>query len=138
MVPHAPVTSIMSESEVFITHFCQLSSTHYTAVQIKNCLKSTFVTKVATVYQKICIVLCVSVNGAAPISFHLKSKVFITLHCQPGSAHYTTVSFKKYLCNQRAIPTINFAMSLYITNKGQYHYLMHITAMLALIKGGLF
>ena len=29
-------------------HFCQLFSTHYTAVQIKNYLKSTFVIKVAT------------------------------------------------------------------------------------------
>ena len=27
-------------------------------------------------------VLCVSVNGGAPINYHLKSEVFITLCCQ--------------------------------------------------------
>jgi len=40
--------SIISESEVSITVLCLLCSTRYTAVQIKNCSKSTSVIKVAT------------------------------------------------------------------------------------------
>ena len=44
MVAHA---SIISESEVSITVFGLLCSPHYTAVQIKNCSKSTSVIKVA-------------------------------------------------------------------------------------------
>ena len=36
------------KSEVYITLLCRLSSTHYTAVQIKNCLKSTSAIKIAT------------------------------------------------------------------------------------------
>ena len=36
------------KSEVSITLRCQLRSTHYTAVQIKNCLKSTSAIKIAT------------------------------------------------------------------------------------------
>ena len=36
------------KSEVSITLRCQLCSTHYTALRIKNCLKSTFAIKVAT------------------------------------------------------------------------------------------
>jgi len=39
---------LLSEIEVSITLRCQLCSTRYTAVQIKNCLKSTSVIKVAT------------------------------------------------------------------------------------------
>ena len=36
------------KSEVSITLRCRLCSTHYTAVQIKNCLKSTSVIEIAT------------------------------------------------------------------------------------------
>ena len=36
------------KSEVSITLCCRLCSTHYTAVQIKNCLKSTSAIKIAT------------------------------------------------------------------------------------------
>ena len=36
------------KSEVSITLCCRLCSTHYTAVQIKNCLKSTFAIIIAT------------------------------------------------------------------------------------------
>jgi len=39
---------LSSEIEVSIALICQLCSTHYTAVQIKNCLKSISVIKVAT------------------------------------------------------------------------------------------
>jgi len=42
-VPH-----LSSETEVSIALLCQLCLTCYTAVQIKNCLKSTSVLKVAT------------------------------------------------------------------------------------------
>ena len=36
------------KSEVSIMLHCQLCSTHYTAIRIKNCLKSTSAIKVAT------------------------------------------------------------------------------------------
>ena len=49
MVPCAPVILIIVlKSEVSITLHCWLCSTHYTAVQIKNCLKSTSAIKIAT------------------------------------------------------------------------------------------
>jgi len=38
---------LLSETEVSIALLCQLCLTRYTAVQIKNCLKSTSVIKVA-------------------------------------------------------------------------------------------
>jgi len=40
--------AVLSETEVSIALLCQLFSTHYTAVRIKNCLKSTSAIKVAT------------------------------------------------------------------------------------------
>ena len=46
---------LSSEIEVSITLLCQLCSTYYyTAVQIKNCLESTSVIKVATVTIQMC------------------------------------------------------------------------------------
>ena len=50
MVPRAPVISIIVQikSEVSTMLHCWLCSTHYTAVQIKNCLKSTSAIKIAT------------------------------------------------------------------------------------------
>jgi len=39
---------LSSETEVSISLLCQVFSTHFTAVQIKNCLKSTSAIKVAT------------------------------------------------------------------------------------------
>jgi len=39
---------LLSETEISIALLCQLFSTCYTAVRIKNCLKSTSVIKVAT------------------------------------------------------------------------------------------
>jgi len=45
MVPHT--TSYCLETEVSIALLCQLYSTHYTVVRIKNWLKSTSVIKVA-------------------------------------------------------------------------------------------
>jgi len=44
-----PRASIISESEVSITVLCMPCSPRYTAVQIKNCSKSTPVIKVATI-----------------------------------------------------------------------------------------
>ena len=41
-------TCLSSETEIFIVLLCQLCSIHYRTVQIKNCLKSTSVIKVAT------------------------------------------------------------------------------------------
>ena len=48
MVPHAPYINYRLKSEVSIMLCCQLCSTRYTAVQIKNCLKSTFAITIAT------------------------------------------------------------------------------------------
>ena len=47
MVPRTLVISIIvrMKSEVSITLRCQLCSTRYTAVRIKNCLKSTYANK---------------------------------------------------------------------------------------------
>ena len=42
------VPQLSSETEVSIALLCQLCSTRYTAVRIKNCLKSTSVIKVTT------------------------------------------------------------------------------------------
>ena len=52
-IPHHKVVmvaraSIVSESEVSITILCLLCLPCYTAVRIKNCLKSTFIITVAT------------------------------------------------------------------------------------------
>ena len=48
MVPRAPATNYRLKSEVSITFHCQLCSTRYTALQNKNCSKSTSAIKVAT------------------------------------------------------------------------------------------
>ena len=50
MVPRPPgyINNYRLKSEVSITLRCQLCSTHYTAVQIKNCLKNASAIKVAT------------------------------------------------------------------------------------------
>ena len=48
IVPCAPIINIRLKSEVFITLHCRLCSTCYTAVRIKNCLKSTSAIKIAT------------------------------------------------------------------------------------------
>ena len=45
---HPSYINYCLKSEVSIILHCQLCSTHYTAVQIKNCLKSTSAIKVAT------------------------------------------------------------------------------------------
>ena len=48
MVPHAPAINYHLKSEVSIMLCCQLCSTHYTALQIKNCSKGTSAIKVGT------------------------------------------------------------------------------------------
>ena len=48
IVPHAPAANYRLKSEVSITLRCQLCSTRYTALLIKNCSKSTSAIKVAT------------------------------------------------------------------------------------------
>ena len=47
-VPRPNFINYRLKSEVFITLLCRLCSTHYTAIRIKNCLKSTFAIKIAT------------------------------------------------------------------------------------------
>ena len=48
MVPRTPAINYHLKSQVSIPLRCQLCSTRYTALQIKNCLKSTSAIKVAT------------------------------------------------------------------------------------------
>ena len=48
MVPHPNFINYRLKSEVSITLRCRLCSTRYTAIQIKNCLKSAFAIKIAT------------------------------------------------------------------------------------------
>ena len=48
MVPRPNFINYRLKSEVSITFFCRLCSTRYTAIQIKNCLKSTSAIKIAT------------------------------------------------------------------------------------------
>ena len=51
MVPHTPgyINNYRLKSEVSISLHCWLCSTRYTAVRIKNCLKSTSAIKIATI-----------------------------------------------------------------------------------------
>ena len=49
MVPRPNFINYRLKSEVSITLRCRLCSTCYTAIQIKNCLKSTFAIKIATI-----------------------------------------------------------------------------------------
>jgi len=65
-----PCTLITFESEVFSTVLCLLWSSRYTAVQIKNCSKSMYAIKVATM--KNMMVLCVP-------KLLSETEVFITL-----------------------------------------------------------
>ena len=48
MTLHAPAFNYYLKSEISIMLHCQLCSTHYTALQIKNCWKSTSTIKVDT------------------------------------------------------------------------------------------
>ena len=48
IAPCTPAINYCLKSEVSITLHCQLCSTHYTALRIKNCSKSTSAIKVAT------------------------------------------------------------------------------------------
>jgi len=68
-------------------HLCQLSSTLYTAKQIKNCMKSTSVTKVANMK---------NTNGAVPLNYHLNSELSIMLHCLLYSTRYTAVQIRNH------------------------------------------
>ena len=84
------------KSEVSITLLCQLCSTHYSAVQIKNCLKSTSAIHAYTERKKWC---CRS----SYINYHLKSEVSVMLRCQLCSTHYTAVRIKNCLKSTSAI-----------------------------------
>ena len=48
MAQRVPAINCHLKSEVSIMLYCQLCSTHYTVVRIKNCSKSTSAIKVAT------------------------------------------------------------------------------------------
>ena len=86
MITHA---SIISESES-ITILCLLCSSHYTAVRIKNCSKSTSVITVATMKNMM-------VLHAPGIIWKW------SIHCPAQSALHSSMNqevFKKYLCNK--------------------------------------
>jgi len=74
--------SIIFESEVSITVFCLLCSPRYTAVQIKNCSKSTSVIKVATTKKY---------DGAVHPSYRLKLKYPL-----PFSVSYVRLITQQY------------------------------------------
>jgi len=88
-IPHHNIlrASIISDSEVSVTLLCLLCSPRYTAVRIKNCLKSMNVIKVATI--KNTMVLCTQLSSETEVS--------IALPCQLYSTCYTTVQIKNYL-----------------------------------------
>jgi len=77
--------SIISESEVSITVLCLLCSSHYTAVKIKNCLKSMSVIKVATT------------KIQAPV-IHFPSHLSATFNLLHSCTDQEL--FEKHLCNQ--------------------------------------
>ena len=52
MVPRTTAVNYHLKSGMSITHRCQLCSTRYTALQIKNCLKSTSAIKVPTMKKR--------------------------------------------------------------------------------------
>ena len=78
MAPHAPVINYCMKSEVFITLHYQLCSTHYTALQFKNCSNSTPAIKVATMKNT--------------DDFHYEGK---PSHTNAKSTHFTVTSVSK-------------------------------------------
>ena len=101
------------KSEVSITLRCQLCPTHYIAVQIKTCSKSTSATHA---YKRR--------NGVARpsyINYHLKSEVFIMLRCWLCSICCTAVRIKN--CSTSAIEiTLSKIRTISVT-KGSHHVL---------------
>jgi len=85
-IPHHKI-SIISESEVSIAILCLLCSPCYTAVRIKNCLKSMSAIKVATTKKRRC---CTS-----QLSF--ETEVSIAPFCHLCSTRYTAVQIKNCL-----------------------------------------
>ena len=88
MAPHAPAMYINYhlKSEVSIMLRCQLCSTCYTALQIKNCSKCTSAIHAYT--KRNC------TTHPNYINYHLKSEVSITLCCWLCSTHYTAVQIE--------------------------------------------
>ena len=96
--------------EVSIAH---LYSAHYTAIWIKNCTKSTSVTKVATMKHR---------NGVAPIDYCLKSEVSIMLCCHLCPTCYTAVHIKNYLKTTFVINVATIKnMDDSLSHKGSHH-----------------
>ena len=92
-MPMVPCASIISESEVSIMVLCLLCPSRYTAMQIKNCSKSTSVIKVATIIQTV---------PHTPVIVWNWSIHCLSLSAMFNSLHRRTnqESFKKHLCNQ--------------------------------------
>jgi len=102
MVLHA---LIISESEVSIMVLCLLCSPHYTAVKIKNCLKSTPVIKV----------VAVKITMVPRPSFHLKLKYPLPFSISLFNSLHSSANqelFEKYLCNQGS----HYKKSVYMNN----------------------
>jgi len=90
---------------------CLLCSPHYTAVWIKNCSKSTFVIKVATMKIQWCHMPQLSSETEVPIS--LLSAMFNSLH-----SSMNLELFEKYLCNQDSYFEI---YGQFLLRKGSHH-----------------
>jgi len=99
-IPHhkvvmvARTSIIISKSEVSITVLCLLCSTRYTAVQIKNCSKTTSVITVVT--------MKITMVSHAPVIIWNWS-----IHCPSLSAMFDSLHsstnqevFEKHLCNE--------------------------------------
>ena len=94
-IPHhnVPCASIIPESEVSIMVLCLPCSPRYTAVQIKNCLNSTSVIKVATMKIQWC---------RTPL-LSSETEVSIAFLCQLFLTHCTAVQIKNCLKNTSVI-----------------------------------
>ena len=117
-IPHYDIVmiaraSIISESEVSITVLCLLGSPRYTAVRIKNCLKSMSVIKVATARNTI-------VPHAPQLSS--ETEVSIALLCQLCSICYTAVRIKKCLKSTSVLKVATMKnMDDFSLHKGSHH-----------------
>ena len=93
--------SIMSESEVSITVLCLLCSSRYTAVQIKNCLKSTSVITVKNMM-------------VSRPSYHLKLKYPL-----PFSVSYVQLVTQQYRLKSTSLIICIVATT---KNRDDFHY----------------
>jgi len=112
-IPHyISCASIISASEVSIAVLCLPCSPHYTVVQIKNCLKSTPVIKIATMKIRWCRMPQLS----------CETEVSIALLCQLCSTRYTVERIKKCLKSTSVIKVATMKnKDDFLLHKGSHH-----------------